>query len=53
MFGFEYSSAIDESSLKLVLDEFFETSERPKILEVFTPSKLNDKILLDYFKFIR
>lgn len=50
MFGFGYVSANDEAELKNSLTGFFEDSGQPKILEVFTPMRENDKILLQYFK---
>ena len=49
MYGFDYVIASDEMSLKDKLNLFYQ-SDRPIILEVFTPTKNNDKILLDYFK---
>lgn len=52
MFGFEYNSAKDETELTSVLDSFYTVSDTPKLLEVFTPSNINDEILLNYFKFI-
>lgn len=51
-FGFEYTSSKDERSLKQILSNFYDSSESPKVLEVFTSRKLNDKILLGYFDFI-
>lgn len=51
-FGLEYSSSTDEDSLKHCLSDFYVSSENPKILEVFTSRKVNDKILLGYFDFI-
>jgi 2-succinyl-5-enolpyruvyl-6-hydroxy-3-cyclohexene-1-carboxylate synthase len=53
MHGFEYHKASDEISLGEELQSFYETSKKPKLLEVFTPSRLNDDILFDYFKFIK
>lgn len=53
MFQFEYGMANDEDSLQLALDHFFQSSEGPKILEIFTPAEVNDRILLGYFDFIR
>lgn len=50
MFGFEYLSAQDEASLNAGLEHFYDSSGKPKILEVFTPMRENDKILIDYFK---
>ncbi|WP_343486520.1 2-succinyl-5-enolpyruvyl-6-hydroxy-3-cyclohexene-1-carboxylic-acid synthase [Allomuricauda sp. d1] len=52
MFGFEYKKAASKSELKSRLQEFFKESERPRILEIFTPTDINDEILLAYFDFI-
>ncbi|MCB0399266.1 MAG: 2-succinyl-5-enolpyruvyl-6-hydroxy-3-cyclohexene-1-carboxylic-acid synthase [Winogradskyella sp.] len=53
MFGFKYYKATNEASLDEVLKTFYNTSKQPKILEIFTPSTINDQVLLDYFKFIK
>lgn len=53
MYGFHYSKANDEVSLADSLETFYETSSQPKLLEIFTPSRINDEILLNYFKFIK
>jgi 2-succinyl-5-enolpyruvyl-6-hydroxy-3-cyclohexene-1-carboxylate synthase len=53
MYGMEYSAASDENQLAENLKEFYTESDVPRIMEVFTPSELNDKILLEYFEFIR
>lgn len=50
MYGFDYLTANDETSLKDQITSFFSESGKPKILEVFTPMYENDKILLNYFK---
>jgi 2-succinyl-5-enolpyruvyl-6-hydroxy-3-cyclohexene-1-carboxylate synthase len=50
--GLEYRSANDMTSLKLELSSFFEVSEKPKLLEICTPTELNNEILLGYFDFI-
>lgn len=52
MYGFAYKTIQEESELKAKIQEFFAFSDRPAILEIFTPSTINDKILMDYFKFI-
>ena len=52
MYGFEYLQAEDTTALQNALNEFYPTSESPKILEIHTPHLLNDKILLGYFDFI-
>lgn len=53
MFGLDYLQAKTETELETQLANFYNTSNKPRLLEVFTPSKINDKVLLDYFKFIR
>lgn len=49
-FGLGYSSVHSGWRLKLKLKSFFKPSDRPQILEIFTPRKINDKVLLNYFK---
>lgn len=53
MFGLEYYDASDESTLKGVIQDFYNSSEVPKLLEIFTPSTLNDEVLLNYFDYIK
>jgi len=53
MYGFGYTSVIEEHALRPSLSTFFNESEGPKLIEIFTPSEVNDSILLDYFKFIK
>ena len=50
MYGFEYSIASDEASLESSLKTLYAQNEKPCILEVFTPTLENNKILLQYFK---
>ncbi len=50
MFNFEYCSARNLEEVNQNLSDFYSVSNRPKILEIFTPSDLNDKILKQYFK---
>lgn len=52
LYKLEYSSAENEQALKVELKRFYEPSNKPKILEVFTPAEVNDAILLDYLDFI-
>ena len=52
MYGFDHITAKNENELEVGLEEFYSSSERPKILEVATPRVLNNKILLGYFNFI-
>jgi len=53
LYGFGYRSASDSNDLKQELVRFFGPSERPLLLEVFTPNEINDKVLMDYFEFIK
>ncbi len=50
MYGFEYSITSDETSLAKSLKTFYSQNDKPTILEIFTPTKENDKILLQYFR---
>ena len=51
-YGLEYCEAHDEESLALQLATFYHPSDAPKLLNIQTPRKLNDKILLGYFEFL-
>ena len=53
MYGLDYSFVKDSNTLEEELSDFFEASERPKLLEIFTPRLLNDEVLLEYFSFMR
>lgn len=50
MFGFKYHIASNEVSLEREWDEIMSNNEQPCLLEVFTPTLENDRILLNYFK---
>jgi len=50
MYGFNYFIANDENSLEKALMELYSNNNQPGLLEVFTPTRKNDLILLDYFK---
>ena len=52
MYGLDYVKAKNKQELIEELKSFYSISEKPRILEVFTPRLENDKILLDYFDFI-
>ena len=52
MHGFDYSSAHTTELVSQGLENFYTPSEKPKILEIFTPSQENDAILKSYFKYI-
>jgi 2-succinyl-5-enolpyruvyl-6-hydroxy-3-cyclohexene-1-carboxylate synthase len=49
-FGLKYNSVKTNIGLQWALKHFFRPSNQPKILEVKTPRKINDSILLNYFK---
>ena len=51
MYGFEYETASCESSLKNGMEKLTNATQ-PIILEVFTPSKCNDSVLLNYFGYL-
>jgi 2-succinyl-5-enolpyruvyl-6-hydroxy-3-cyclohexene-1-carboxylate synthase len=53
MYEFEYQKAFSTETVNKALNGFFEASEKPKILEIFTPSAENDVILKEYFKYIK
>ncbi|ESU28653.1 menD protein [Flavobacterium limnosediminis JC2902] len=49
MYGFDYFRSNTESELLSEMSSFL-TAEKPAIMEVFTPTEVNNKILLEYFK---
>ena len=49
-FGIGYRSASSSFSLSWKLKRFFAPASRPQLLEIKTPRKLNDKVLLNYFR---
>ena len=48
MFGFEYSTAHNLKTLAEEVVGFYDKSNKPKVLEVFTPSDQNDLVLKEY-----
>ncbi|WP_293890386.1 2-succinyl-5-enolpyruvyl-6-hydroxy-3-cyclohexene-1-carboxylic-acid synthase [Flavobacterium sp.] len=50
MYQLDYLIASDDASLKQGLSKLFMQNDRPMILEVFTPTRENDKLLKGYFK---
>lgn len=50
MYRLDYSTASDEVTLTKGLKQLFENNDKPSILEIFTPTRENDKVLLNYFK---
>lgn len=50
MYGLNYFNATDETSLDQQFSAFLAQNEQPSILEIFTPEKVNDTVLLEFFK---
>ena len=53
LYNFEYLQADSEEKIQSAMKNFFVDSDKPKLLEIFTPRKINDKILLEYFNFMK
>ncbi len=53
MYQLDYVSANSLHEVSSALKNFYTENERPKVLEIFTPSNVNDEILLQYFKYIK
>lgn len=53
MYDFVYRTASDEVSLKEELRKLFSSGKSPQLLEIFTPSRENDKVLKDFFKALK
>ena len=53
MYGFEYFNSNDEDTLKNVLNDFYNESEKPRLLEVITDNDYNQDYLLNYFDYIK
>ncbi len=53
LYGFDYASASSSEEIEQALNGFFDTSEKPRLLEIFTPRKVNDEVLLNYFSFMK
>ena len=51
MYQFDYQVANDEKALEKEM-LLFTNATKPTILEVFTPSKCNDSVLLNYFNYL-
>ncbi|TKS55725.1 2-succinyl-5-enolpyruvyl-6-hydroxy-3-cyclohexene-1-carboxylic-acid synthase [Mesohalobacter halotolerans] len=52
MYGFEYNRVSDKAGLENQLPTFIKSKSK-SILEIFTPTELNDKVLLDYFEVLK
>ncbi len=52
-FGVSYTSVNSKETLKNELPKFLSSNESPQLLEIFTPSEINDTVLLYYFEYIK
>ncbi len=52
-FGLNYTACHNNEEFKQAIDNFFEPSDKPAILEVFTPNVENGKLLKKYFKYLK
>jgi len=53
MYDWEYKSAGDEAAYAFAKASLYQPTDRPVLLEIFTPRTINDEVLLRYFDFIR
>ncbi len=49
MYGLGYKVATSDSDVKASLSSFFDKTDKPQLLEIQTPTEMNDKILKAYF----
>ncbi|ESU22584.1 menD protein [Flavobacterium enshiense DK69] len=49
MYGFDYFKCGNESELNVEM-KMFSAAEKPSIIEIFTPTEINNQVLLNYFK---
>lgn len=53
MYQLAYKSVKSLSELSIELTDFYEASNEPKILEIFTDKEINEKVLKEYFNFLK
>ena len=53
MYNINYQLAANITDLQRKISDFYEKSDVPKLLEVHTPRKINDKVLLKYFEYLK
>lgn len=53
MYGLKYIKAVSEEECVIAKKELYASDKQPTLLEVFTPRKINDEVLLNYFKHIK
>ncbi|AGC78515.1 2-succinyl-5-enolpyruvyl-6-hydroxy-3-cyclohexene-1-carboxylate synthase [Nonlabens dokdonensis] len=53
MHSFNYQSISEESAFAKAYQKLQSNNKQPQLLEIFTPRRTNDTVLLDYFKFLK
>jgi len=53
MYQLEYISVSNLEGITIVLNDFYQESNRPKVLEVFTDKEINETVLKDYFNYLK
>lgn len=53
MYNFKYENATSTEEIQHSLETFFDEADAPKLLEIFTPRIINDKVLKGYFKHLK
>ena len=53
MHNVRYLRAENEDECILAKEQLYALNEEPSLLEVFTPRKINDEVLLNYFKYLK
>lgn len=53
MYGFSYKKVEEESAFAKAFSAFISQNDRPQLLEIVTPSNVNEKVLMSYFKYLR
>ncbi len=53
MYGFKYLLATNAEEVASKQISLYENNEQPSLLEVVTAPKVNDKVLIEYFKYIK
>lgn len=53
MYKWKYLRADNEEEYAFAKAKLYESNNQPSLLEIHTPRKINDEVLLNYFKFIK
>ncbi|SEA07281.1 2-succinyl-5-enolpyruvyl-6-hydroxy-3-cyclohexene-1-carboxylic-acid synthase [Psychroflexus halocasei] len=52
MYNFNYAKVDNMKDLENTLPQFFSQKDNPQLLEIMTPTEVNDKVLLDFFNYL-